>query len=403
LIAFREPHAVIRNILIIEGIVAQVLGLILVAALLSARPRSTANRLLAVGLFCVVLRQFLIMMKVSGAFWSFPLLFRLSFPFQLLAIPAFYLYVVALTTPDFKLERKHAVHLIPSAMGFAWYFAVLAWGSPSLLEPGPSYERELYARYVIKALVVIPYLVFGRRQILAFEREVKNHVSDVAHLRLKWLRTLLVVAYAAGTVDVLEVATGRQIAVWHLVPSVGAIFFVVLAYFSLRVSRVLAWECQCGKAESLPDFTVPQQNIELNGDAHKGRLPDEELARQKERLIRVLQNQALYLNPELRLSDLAAALGLRPYRVSEILNRGLQTSFYDLINGYRIARAQELLSSQSSAHLNLLGIAMESGFRSKSVFNEVFKKMTGKTPSEFRIRNMTESADPAGRIARSGR
>jgi AraC-like DNA-binding protein len=166
---------------------------------------------------------------------------------------------------------------------------------------------------------------------------------------------------------------------------------------------VLAWECQCGKAESLPDFTVPQQNIELNGDAHKGRLPDEELARQKERLIRVLQNQALYLNPELRLSDLAAALGLRPYRVSEILNRGLQTSFYDLINGYRIARAQELLSSQSSAHLNLLGIAMESGFRSKSVFNEVFKKMTGKTPSEFRIRNMTESADPAGRIARSGR
>ena len=73
------------------------------------------------------------------------------------------------------------------------------------------------------------------------------------------------------------------------------------------------------------------------------------------------------------------------------------------MNSYRIAKAQELLASPDSAHLNLLGIAMESGFRSKSVFNEVFKKVTGKTPSEFRSLEMTESSDSGGRNIRFGR
>jgi hypothetical protein len=135
---------VIRNVLIAESTVAQVLGLILVAALLTARPRSIANRLLGVALLCVVFHQVLMVLNLSGAITSFPILFRLSFPFQLLAIPAFYLYVVALTTPDFKLERKHAVHLLPFALGAVWYGAVLIWGGSSLFELGPVLDRELY-------------------------------------------------------------------------------------------------------------------------------------------------------------------------------------------------------------------------------------------------------------------
>jgi AraC-like DNA-binding protein len=152
----------------------------------------------------------------------------------------------------------------------------------------------------------------------------------------------------------------------------------MLAYFSIRVSPVFA-------SETHDRQTASEQKKETN------RLPDEQLERQKERLIDVMENKQLYLNPELRLSDLAEALDIRPYRVSEILNRGLQTTFYDLVNGYRISKARELLLAPESAQFNLLGIAMESGFKSKSVFNEVFKKSTGKTPSQFRSGKMPES------------
>src|SRR5262245_37598799 len=100
------------------------LGLLLAAALLSARPRSTANRLISVALVCIVARQFLLMLEISEAVRVSPFLALLSFPLQLLAIPAYFLYVVALTTPDFKLQRRDAFHLIPFAFGVVWYFAL---------------------------------------------------------------------------------------------------------------------------------------------------------------------------------------------------------------------------------------------------------------------------------------
>jgi len=383
---------------------AQLLGFILVATLLTARPRSIANRLLAAALLCVVFRQFVLVLTMFSAIASFPMLFRMSFPFQLLAIPAFYLYAVALTTPDFRIERKHAVHLLPFAVGVVWYGAVLVWGGPSPFELGTALDRELYARTVVKLLVMIPYLILVRRQVQTFAREVKQHVSDTSPFRLNWLRTLLVLAGASVAVDVLDVATGPSIPLWYLTPGVSLISLIVLSYLSMRVSPIFTSEVHRKQEESVPDVVLPQAEAEeVPIDASPGRLPDAELEKQKERLTGIVVAKSLYLNPDLRLSDLADAMGVRPYRVSQILNQGLHTSFYDLINQYRIEIAQELLTSPAADRLNLLGVAMESGFRSKSVFNEVFKKTTGKTPSQYRDGKTSESSDSVNRIARSGR
>jgi len=395
---------VIRHILIAESVMAQLLGFILVATLLTARPRSIANRLLAAALLCVVFRQFVLVLTMFSAIASFPMLFRMSFPFQLLAIPAFYLYAVALTTPDFRIERKHAVHLLPFAVGVVWYGAVLVWGGPSPFELGTALDRELYARTVVKLLVMIPYLILVRRQVQTFAREVKQHVSDTSPFRLNWLRTLLVLAGASVAVDVLDVATGPSIPLWYLTPGVSLISLIVLSYLSMRVSPIFTSEVHRKQEESVPDVVLPQAEAEeVPIDASPGRLPDAELEKQKERLTGIVVAKSLYLNPDLRLSDLADAMGVRPYRVSQILNQGLHTSFYDLINQYRIEKAQELLTSPAADRLNLLGVAMESGFRSKSVFNEVFKKTTGKTPSQYRDGKTSESSDSVNRIARSGR
>ncbi len=160
--------------LIFEGWVAQLLGLILIAALLSARPRSVANRLLAIVLFCSVYRQFLLVMEISGAVELYPILFRTSFPLQLLAISAFYLYAKALTTPEFKLEGRHLVHLIPAMIGIVWYFVVWVWGTPGHFQLGPTYYRDRYIRVIVKILVVIPYSIGARRHADAFAQKAKD-------------------------------------------------------------------------------------------------------------------------------------------------------------------------------------------------------------------------------------
>ena len=90
-----------------------------------------------------------------------------------------------------------------------------------------------------------------------------------------------------------------------------------------------------------------------------------------------------YLEPKLTLSQLAELLGTSPNNLSQVINQCEGKNFYDFVNSYRISEFINRASSQTSKNLNILGIALDSGFNSKSSFNEVFKKQTGKTPSIY--------------------
>ena len=92
----------------------------------------------------------------------------------------------------------------------------------------------------------------------------------------------------------------------------------------------------------------------------------------------------LHSNPEIRLADVAKHLNTQPYKVSATLSNELNTNFFEFVNGYRVQHAQNLLRGESAERLNLVGICLDSGFNSKSVFNEAFKRATGLTPSEYR-------------------
>lgn len=94
-----------------------------------------------------------------------------------------------------------------------------------------------------------------------------------------------------------------------------------------------------------------------------------------------------YLNPNVSLANLAEAIQVPSYRISEVLGKYRKTSFYDLINSHRIHDIQQALFDSNYAHLSILGIAFEFGFNAKSTFNTAFKKFTGMSPSEFKRSN----------------
>ncbi len=90
----------------------------------------------------------------------------------------------------------------------------------------------------------------------------------------------------------------------------------------------------------------------------------------------------VFREEELRLSDLAALLGLSVHQTSEVLNQFLNISFVDLIKKYRIEEAKRLL--QMNLNKSVFDIALECGFTSKSVFNSAFRKYVAMTPLEYR-------------------
>ncbi len=97
-------------------------------------------------------------------------------------------------------------------------------------------------------------------------------------------------------------------------------------------------------------------------------------------LNKLLTEEKVFTDGNLSIRELAKRIQIHPNKLSRILNEVMGKSFNDFINGYRLEEFQKKALEPDNHHLTLLGIAFESGFNSKSVFNEFFKKNTGLTP-----------------------
>ncbi len=90
-----------------------------------------------------------------------------------------------------------------------------------------------------------------------------------------------------------------------------------------------------------------------------------------------------YLESSLTLRSLAKMLDLHPNRLSWLINKYTGKNFKEYINYFRLEAFKSKALEPSNSHLSLLGIALDSGFNSKSVFNDYFKKVEGITPREW--------------------
>ncbi|WP_378173934.1 helix-turn-helix domain-containing protein [Aquimarina sp. SS2-1] len=100
------------------------------------------------------------------------------------------------------------------------------------------------------------------------------------------------------------------------------------------------------------------------------------------RLEVLFQEQEMHRNPNLKLSDVADQLRIKPHELSQYLNDNVGLSFSNYVNNHRINTATEFI--QTNTILTLEAIGNECGFKSNSTFYAAFKKQQGMTPSQFK-------------------
>jgi YesN/AraC family two-component response regulator len=66
------------------------------------------------------------------------------------------------------------------------------------------------------------------------------------------------------------------------------------------------------------------------------------------------------------------------------LNEKLAQSFFELLAKYRVEKAKKILTEDEKNRLTIEEISEMVGYNSKTAFNNAFKKLAGKTPSEYR-------------------
>ena len=103
-----------------------------------------------------------------------------------------------------------------------------------------------------------------------------------------------------------------------------------------------------------------------------------------QRICQLMDEQQFFLNSNLKLADVAAALDTNSRYISATIKQYRDCTFSDFVTAYRVGHAQQLMSEQPDKKIS--AVATESGFSGQSSFFRAFKTVTGMTPTEWRNR-----------------
>ena len=159
----------------------------------------------------------------------------------------------------------------------------------------------------------------------------------------------------------------------------GLLLFVVVLWVIRRFASLRAQRSNPGdKASGLDCFVVPPRNDEDSEvPAPQPDPTDNELMT---RIKLLMEEERLYLNPNLKLADVAETLGVSRNTVSACIN-AQGCTFNQLVNEYRLQHAKKLLCEAPDMKISTVGL--ESGFANERTFFRVFKDATGMTPKEW--------------------
>lgn len=395
-------------------------GFFLTGVLATQRRNRTANRLLAVAVFVFSIQMISVVYHAVEFEQVFPHFFGAAHPMPYLYGPLIYLYSVFAADRARRLRTWDVLHFLPFVL------AVLA-GLPIYLMSGPE-KIEFYHQLqqglrppvvritdTLKYVSGIGYTVATIRFLRRHRVQVKDGYSSTERVNLKWLLHLAFTGaviwgvaslFYFGELFSLPISSSQDdvvaLAIAVLVYGIGyralrqpEVFNVATGEFPI-VARLAASERVSAPGVSTAAAASPMPDgpprYERSG------LSDGEAARLKDTLLAAMEERTPHRDSDLTLPDLAELLNTTPHKLSEVLNSQLSQSFYDFVNGYRVREVQQRLADDKSQALTLLSLALDAGFASKSTFNSVFKKITGQTPSAYRLSLESEkgSVTPSG-------
>ncbi len=120
----------------------------------------------------------------------------------------------------------------------------------------------------------------------------------------------------------------------------------------------------------------------------KSGLSNEQVAKYKCQLERIMLGDRAFQRTDLSLPRLAQHMGCSVNHLSQVINAGFGMSFFDYLNQHRIEFAKQLLLNNSGSDASVLSIAFAAGFNSSSAFYSAFRKIVGQSPAQYRRSGM---------------
>lgn len=365
------------------------LSLFLSVLLFAKKNNALSDKILAIWMITIAIYLSQYYLYYLGFWEKYPHLIGAFTPFPLLFGPLLYLYTTFTIRKEQRIRTKDWLHFLPFVLLYLlmspFFFGYSAAEKIRVDELDTASEFRLLMMISLICFVLsgITYAVLSYKTVGDYQKMIGENFAYEDEISMRWLKFMIIglagIMSVAGVIFLMteglkiDFGFNTDLILFSLV----VLFIFLIGYFGIRYQGIFT---EKGKASE--DIVEPQNNVEYK----KTGLKSADIQMLHAKLLDLMTEKKPHLEPKLSLSQLAEKLDITANNLSQVINQQEGKNFYDFINQYRVTEFIERASSPENNNLNILGIAYDSGFNSKSSFNQVFKKITGKTPREYLTR-----------------
>lgn len=307
----------------------------------------------------------------NSFFDQFPVLHFIYKPLYCLWVPLFYFYVRHCFSSDFKIGKKQLPHLIPFFSFLLFFLIVWAMRGNHYIHDN-LYQRGTLLSYLALAVditVKLQYLLYNFlmiRMLIGFQDKMSLQTNSISSsgVDVRWLR-FIVYGYALASLGAIV----GFISYTTESPLSPAINLISISYFFLFFFAIFY---------STITSKFPENETKLK----PGNLQVADLQPLMSRIEELMAEKKMFLEPELTLQQMASELNEKERLISQAINTVQQKNVNEYINSLRVQHACRLLLADKEKPV--FEVMYESGFSTKGAFNLAFKKIVGKTPTQYR-------------------
>lgn len=352
--------------------------------LLTKKEKALTDRILAAWVVIIGIHLLGYYYNQLGYWEKYPHLIGVTAPFPLLHGPMLFLYTLYSLRKDNKIRLKDYLHFAPAVVAYLYMFNFFFFYSAeekSMIDKGEIPDYGLFAVILVAASLIsgLTYSILAYRLTLKHERKIENNFSYNEGINLTWVRyCILGIGFwflLATIITVLRQVMGVEFSfnADYIFYSLLIVFIFYFGYFGIRHENIFINNPQIVHKAPLQEELAQKYK-------HSGL--KKEVAKQiHDRLLEMMNKEKPFLEPKLTLAGLAALIDTTPNQLSQVINQYEKVNFHDFVNKFRVE--EFIKKAHQNKDFSLLGLALDSGFNSKSSFNNVFKKHKGLTPSKF--------------------
>jgi AraC-like DNA-binding protein len=245
-------------------------------------------------------------------------------------------------------------------------------------------------QYGIYNLQILIYSWLLIRDYLRHKKNIQEQFSSPRNISLNWMLHVVILIILFNVYDILDYIFYIEALNESGYALFSVLYISLVGYSAARQKPVYSapQPIQTQARKPIPD----EQAISANNLTLGSNVPVQNSQMIAKELEKLMAAHKLFLNSELKLSDLSEQTGIHKNVLSKVINQTYKMNFFHWVNSYRVNECMRLIDDPTYNHFSMEGIARTAGFNSKSVFYPEFKRLTGITPTQYKEKNQKNAS-----------